>query len=144
MSALLRRNCIVYRMRGHGPPNSLCYAKDAQPSGGIHWRRQHRQVHRYHAAGVERLSCSKSPIARLAGLQTASGVLLQHRLRTGVVGSCVSKQRHKHNTDAGNARLAHGVWPRIVTVAEEHSPGKPFLVSKWAGAQALTDRDGQP
>jgi hypothetical protein len=31
----------------------------------------------------------------------------------------------------------------IITVAETHGPGKPFLVSEWVGAQALMDQDGQ-
>lgn len=32
----------------------------------------------------------------------------------------------------------------ILAVAEQLSPSKPILVSKWVGAQALTDQVGQP
>jgi hypothetical protein len=68
IAAPLRRNCTIHQMGRHGCQISSCYAKDEHPCDGSRWRPLHRQVHRYHAAGAERLPCWESPTTRLVGL----------------------------------------------------------------------------
>jgi hypothetical protein len=135
---------------------SSCYAKDVHPGDGIRWRRQHRQVHRYHAAGVERLPCWESPTARLMGLCLRQGrpSSTKHlgKCRRTHHGECPRGRHHlehrarcwdDHEPEPGMATCSNGFWARSSPLQEKHSPSQPFLVSNWVGG-ASVDRPGWP
>jgi hypothetical protein len=88
IAALLRRNCIIHRIGRHGLPNFSCYAKDVYPCTGIHWRRQHRQVRPYHAAGVEIILLGESDCETRGPLPVPGGVILQWPFSCRTITQC--------------------------------------------------------
>jgi hypothetical protein len=151
-------------MGRHGLPNFLVLREGLHPGDGIRWRRQHRQVHRYHAAGAERLPCGRESDCEARGpLSTPGGPILQQdvvdaatavpRCTTARHGPSADRAQHASTPappvppaprERPPGSTSNGLRARSSPVAAEHSPSQPFLVSSWVGAQALTGHHGQP
>jgi len=157
MAALLRHNCSAHRMGRHGLPNFLVpregfafaswrrdpLAPPAQTGSSIS-RRRRRAQRDY------RLPCEKSPTDPLASGDT---ILQQEHPSAAPWWKCNHGRIFSHRrtqcwdddqSGPGMADVLQRHQVTIFTVAGEHSPSKPFLVSNWVGAQALTGQGGQP
>ena len=144
-------NCIIHRMGRHGLRNFSVLRE-----GCVSWQRDPlappaqtgSSISRCRSREIILLGESDCEARGLHGLRqgcqpsTSTRHLPHYKTTRRYHGRIRRQPQPGYNTDAGKAGQRRPA--AIVTVAEQHSPSMPFLVSKWVGAQALTGQDGQP
>jgi hypothetical protein len=155
--ARLRRKTIVHRMGRHGLPKFLELREGFAPlvTGSNGAASTDRfvditlQEQRDYPAGSLRPQGSRaSTHTREAILRCVPQLPPNRTVWSFPITAVAVPRRRSHPADGAGSRCDNGqrasLWSLVVTVAEPHSPSKPFLVSKWAGVQALTGQHGQP